>query len=837
MEFLLYIIGKKSKSMINKLLNNKYLVSFIVAILVFQITYGFEALDPTNINWLMSAYHDWGTHYLGWAFYREEPWSFPLANIQNYNYPAGSNVGFTDSAPLLSIFFKIFSFLLPEEFQYFGLWLFICFYLMGIYSYKILRLYTYNLNMILLISVLFLILNPVLLYRGMHPALCGHWLILASIYNYLINSKSENVNRINRNQLILALISSLINPYLFLMVIGFNFIIPFKHYFYEKTINLKKALFFPIITSISVVFVWFVVGMVTFSNDKGLEVIDSYGLYGFNLNNFYNPSGYSKFLPELKWENHHQYEGFAYLGIGMMILILISLVFFVINKNYKLVKKKHIPLVLLVVLSTIFAITNKVSLDEKIIFEYPTLGIIKKIGNIFRASGRFIWIFYYLLFLGTFIIFIKAKLSNNLKVIILTILFSVQIYDISLLITFRDLPKGKYELTKFDKEWFSITSKFDKIVTYPPYEYDILNTMDYQDLCYIALKNNLPITSGYAARESGDLNIKFSDSLNRNLARGIIDENSLYVTTKKNIEDFYPSIYKNKLNLRYLNNYYLIFKGKSEIKEPKSNLEIKTIDSISKIISTKLRVQEINKPVFNKNKIKYFIEQLNDSENVQIKGWAFLKETNNNSNDSIFIVLTNDSKTYITKTRLETRLDISQVYNQGNLDNSGFRAAIFKNNIEQGIYNLGIAIKDKNSNFFFDEVEPKTPIRVKTSLKISEIYKLPEHSKDAKGNLDLVEASNDMIKIRGWITKLKSDNSNRKINILLINKKNKYIVETVPEIRKDVTNSYNDGFNYDNSGFNLEIDKTTFKKGAYKILILLEGEENVIFDSNKIIKN
>ena len=68
--------------------------------------------------------------------------------------------------------------------------------------------------------------------------------------------------------------------------------------------------------------------------------------------------------------------------------------------------------------------------------------------------------------------------------------------------------------------------------------------------------------------------------MNRNLARGIIDENSLYITTKKNIEDFYPSIYKNKLNLRYLNNYYLIFKGKSEIKEPKSNLEIKKAISV-----------------------------------------------------------------------------------------------------------------------------------------------------------------------------------------------------------------------------------------------------------------
>ena len=53
--------------MINNLIDNKYFISFIVAIIVFQITYGFVALNPTNINWLMSAYHDWGTHYLGCA--------------------------------------------------------------------------------------------------------------------------------------------------------------------------------------------------------------------------------------------------------------------------------------------------------------------------------------------------------------------------------------------------------------------------------------------------------------------------------------------------------------------------------------------------------------------------------------------------------------------------------------------------------------------------------------------------------------------------------------------------------------------------------------------------
>jgi hypothetical protein len=822
--------------MIKKFLNNNYFILFVIAILVFQVTYGFSALDPTNISWLMSSYHDWGTHYLGWAFYREEPWSFPLANIQNYNYPAGSNVGFTDSIPLLSLFFKMFSFFLPEEFQYFGLWLLLCFYLTAVYSYKILKLYFNDSRLLILISVLFLILNPVLLYRGMHPALCGHWLILASIYNYLKNSSSKNALQINRNQSIIALISSLVNPYLFLMVFGFNFIIPFKNYFYEKTITLKKALFYPVISMISVVFIWFIVGMITFNNDKGLEVVDSYGLYGFNLNNFYNPSGYSNILPQLQWENHHQYEGFSYLGIGMMILILIAFILYISNKNLHLYKKKFFPLILLVLVSILFAITNKVSLNENIIFEYPTLGIIKKIGNIFRASGRFIWIFYYLLFLITFVIFIKSKLSNTLKSVILTTLLIVQLYDISSLITFRELPKGKYELNSFDKEWFAITSNFNQMVTYPPFQFDLLNTMDYQDLSYIALKNNLPITTGYAARESGDLNVKFLENLNRDLANGKIEENSIYITTNKNIADFYPAIYKNHLEIRHLNGYYLIFKGKPNLNKFKSKTELKTIDSINNIIVSSLSIREIVKPIFKTNKIKYFVEQLNDSDNLQIKGWAFLKETSNNSIDSIFIILTNDSKTYISKTRLETRTDISQTYKQGNLDNSGFRATIFKNNIDKGIYDLNIAIKDPNSGFIYEEIVPSIQIKVKTSLKVDEVAELPKYSNGAKGNLDLVEINTDKIKMRGWVTKLNSNPSNSEINILLVNTKTNYSIETDQEIRKDITSNINDGYNYDSSGFNLEIKKNKIKKGDYKILLFIDGKEKLVFDPQRTIK-
>ena len=86
---------------------------------MYHLCYGFQTLNPYNIDWLMSALHDWGTHYLGWHFFKNEPWQFPLGNISNYFAPLGTNVGFTDSIPLLAIFFKLFSAILPENFQYF----------------------------------------------------------------------------------------------------------------------------------------------------------------------------------------------------------------------------------------------------------------------------------------------------------------------------------------------------------------------------------------------------------------------------------------------------------------------------------------------------------------------------------------------------------------------------------------------------------------------------------------------------------------------------------------------------------------------------------------------
>ncbi len=72
---------------------------------------------------------------------------------------------------------------------------------------------------------------------------------------------------------------------------------------------------------------WYAIGFFSFTHVSDLGVSNAYGLYAFNLNSLYNPSGWSALLPAFPLVSWHQYESFMYLGAGMIGLILIVLLF------------------------------------------------------------------------------------------------------------------------------------------------------------------------------------------------------------------------------------------------------------------------------------------------------------------------------------------------------------------------------------------------------------------------------------------------------------------------------------------------------------------------------
>ena len=78
---------------------------------------------------------DPATHFLGWHFFRNEPWHLPLGLNWAYGMEMSSSIVYTDSIPLLALIFKPFSNYLPTLFQYTGLWILICFALQGTFGW------------------------------------------------------------------------------------------------------------------------------------------------------------------------------------------------------------------------------------------------------------------------------------------------------------------------------------------------------------------------------------------------------------------------------------------------------------------------------------------------------------------------------------------------------------------------------------------------------------------------------------------------------------------------------------------------------------------------------
>ena len=97
-----------------------FIVSILLGASSFLYVYGFNVLNTSYDDWLLIDL-DPPQHYIGWLFYRQSPWHFPIGLIDNLAYPYQFSMIYTDSIPILAVFFKAISFLLPDTFQYFGL--------------------------------------------------------------------------------------------------------------------------------------------------------------------------------------------------------------------------------------------------------------------------------------------------------------------------------------------------------------------------------------------------------------------------------------------------------------------------------------------------------------------------------------------------------------------------------------------------------------------------------------------------------------------------------------------------------------------------------------------
>ncbi len=397
-----------------------------MGVLLFWITYGFKIVNPEYDSWVLASGGDLSQHYLGWLYFRKTPWTFPLGLTDGMSSDGMISCMYTDSIPLLAVFFKILSPCLPETFQYVGIWELMCYILMGGFSSLLIRRFSTN-PVYCVLSSVFFISAPTILTRVLHhEALSGQWILIIGI---LLWTYAGHDWKYKATPVVLWSLLSILGVTVHVYFLGMTCMIMLG-YVIADICKKKRILHSVAVGGFSLVSA--VAAMFAFGAFYGDSVYTAAGLgnYSANYNALINSYGHSDFLEKLPVYNSNS-EGFGYLGLGMLALGAAGIIIFIISfftEEEKFtevlisrIKRLGFPFMSAVIVGLtafFFAASPVGTFNNQVIYEINYPEIITKFLMVFRASGRFIWVTDFIVFT----VFAAAAASIRKKQIIIPVI-------------------------------------------------------------------------------------------------------------------------------------------------------------------------------------------------------------------------------------------------------------------------------------------------------------------------------------------------------------------------------------------------------------------------------
>jgi len=389
----------------SNILNSSFFVFFcggLLGALFFIYIFGTAILNFTYTDWIMRGFWDPSVQYLGWKLFRNSAWYFPLGLMDNVVYPFKISIIYFASIPLLAIIFKLFSSVLPGNFQYFGLFGIACYILQGGIGALIVRKIGGNIVQSIIGSLFFILSTIMMLRFGFHPDLCAHFIILLCILAYLQSNNFSLKKQIFIWGGLFALSAS-IHLYFIPMITIFMFFCLLHEYIITKNIKNQCIVFgFSVLVLAGTMFC---LGAFHFVKDTSAEGL---GVNSANLNTFFNPlpfvlnvrdmppitEGISFFIKEMPVATEGQYEGYAYLGLGIILFVFV-IIFQYIQKDVtdlKIIKKQEaLPIIGIVLSFLLFSLSPTITFNQYKLFNYPVIKPVERLWASFRNTGRMTW--------------------------------------------------------------------------------------------------------------------------------------------------------------------------------------------------------------------------------------------------------------------------------------------------------------------------------------------------------------------------------------------------------------------------------------------------------------
>jgi Family of unknown function (DUF6311) len=335
-----------------------------------------------------SAY-DMAQVLVGYLYHVQSPWHLPLFYVSALG-PVGTNIVYMDVVPVIALAGKLIHSLTSTTVNLYGGYLFLCFALPGVMMALVLIAANIRYGLAAIVGAIFANAMPALLWRWGHIALEAHFLLIGALALYLFSLTKpawSNVAAVWIGYLILTYLTD-IN--LFAMV-GTVWLCAVIQRRLNRASTTQEALRTGVLTVASVLIVIILGGQ--FGSGGGpLPFDNGYGVLSMNLLSPFVPQK-SGLLPGLGGvidATGSQYEGFNYLGLGLLLATLIVLPAEIgwLRQNLR----RHVALFIALLVFTAFAVSNVIFIGHWRLFELPIPHDLNRILGIFRSSGRFFWL-------------------------------------------------------------------------------------------------------------------------------------------------------------------------------------------------------------------------------------------------------------------------------------------------------------------------------------------------------------------------------------------------------------------------------------------------------------
>lgn len=366
-----------------------YLVALLLGLAVAGYMFPKRAVFATDIRVRPVYEYDAAMNVYGQRYFTKDAWRWPPLQVKTLGAPEGTNVGFMDGIPLAELVVKVFRRFLPPDFHSVYLWLALCWVAQPMAAVFALRSAGERRLAPNLAVAMIAVSMPPQLFQFVHSSLCSHFVLLIALGLYFrIVRGARRSNLLAAGALMLAAL--LINPYIMEMTIAVLVAAPIS------LLARREDAWKPVAVWIGGEVV--VTAAVALLLGYGHAVpMPGFGLFSMNLlSPFYHVA---KRIGPYVDATGGQYEGFQYLGAGVILILLVAAFCLSMREGLALLRR-HAGLVFSSVVLTCLAVSTKVYLGHRLLLDLPTPDMLLEL----RSSGRLFWPVAYVLVISGIVI-------------------------------------------------------------------------------------------------------------------------------------------------------------------------------------------------------------------------------------------------------------------------------------------------------------------------------------------------------------------------------------------------------------------------------------------------